>query len=351
MRMTFSIAGLALLFALGCSSGAEPTETTKSSTGSGGTTSGSGGTGGGASCPSAGEAMVQVDSPTGKLAGTLQTPDGCGPYPLVLIYPGSGPTDRDGNNLPKLHTDAYKQLAAALAASGIASLRYDKRGVGGSLDALPPDLSSFTFDDEVGDAAEWAKTYVNDARFTGLTLAGHSEGSLFAIRVANQVPAAAVISLEGAGRNIGEVLREQLGKQLSAALMAEANQIIDALEAGMTVDDVPPELASVFHPTVQQYLISWMKYDPAEELAKLDQPILVVQGTHDIQVGVKDAQILAAANPKAQLSIIDGMCHTLKDAALTNAAQQAAYTDPTLPLDAKLVSDVLDFVKALPSSK
>lgn len=299
------------------------------------------------------ETMVEVETPTGKLTGTLQTPEGCGPYPFVLIYAGSGPTDQDGNSLPGLYTDMYKELAAALASAGMATVRYDKRGVGGSLSALPADLASFTFDDDVADAALWAQYYVHDPRFTGLTLAGHSEGSLFAIRVAEQVPVAAVISLEGAGRPIGEVLREQLAKALvsAPALAMQANQILDSLEAGMTVASVPSELTSVFNPVVQQYLITWMKYDPATELAKIGRPILVVQGTTDTQTDLKDAQLLVAANPKAQLLIIQGMCHTLKDAISTSASQKKAYTDPTLPLDAKVVSGVVDFVKGLPPSK
>ena len=302
-------------------------------------------------CARAAQAPVQVMTPTGSLVGELDTPDGCGPYPLFLLYPGSGPTDRDGNDTAaRLSTDAYKELSTALSASGIASVRYDKRGVGDSAAALPADVSAFTFDDDVADARLWAQQYVHDARFRSLTLVGHSEGSLWAILIAEDVPVAAVISLEGSARSLGDVLTEQLGNQLgvTSPLFMQAKQIITSLEAGMTVSTVPPQLDSLFDPSVQQYLISWMKYDPAQELAKLKQPILVVQGSTDTEVDVKDGQQLVAANSNAQLVPIDGMCHVLKDAALATASQQAAYTDPTLPLDTTLVTNVESFLHGLP---
>ncbi len=305
--------------------------------------------GGDAACPDEVQSeSVEVDG--GAFVGTLQTPDGCGPHPLVLIYPGSGPTDMNGNDTAAgVQTNAYEDLAAALAANGIASVRYDKRCVGASVCGIT-DEATFTFDDDVADGLLWAQKYVHDPRFTGLTLAGHSEGSLWALLIAEQVPAAAVISLDGPGRPIGEVLSEQLGNQLTSdpQLLMQANQILASLEGGMTVADVPPELASVLGPAVQPYIISWMKYDPAKEIAKLTQPILVVQGDTDTEVDVGDAELLVAANPYANLLLIDGMCHVLKDATTAVASQNEAYTDPSLPLDAKLASGVSSFVNGLP---
>jgi pimeloyl-ACP methyl ester carboxylesterase len=303
-------------------------------------------------CPTGTEAQVEVQVSGGAFVGTLRTPDGCGPHPLVLVFPGSGPTDRDGNDTTgglNVKTDAYKELAAALAASGIASVRYDKRCVGASVCGITSG-AMLTFDDEVQDALAWARQYVHDPRFTGLTLAGHSEGSLWAILIAEQLPVAAVVSLEGAGRPIGQVLSEQLGTQLASdpGLLMQANQIIASLEAGMMVSNVPSQLAALFGPSAQPYLISWMRYDPARELAKLSQPILVVQGTTDAQVSEQDANLLLAANPHAQALLVDGMCHTLKDAPAPPASQNQAYTDPSLPLDPNLVSGVVRFIRARP---
>src|SRR5678816_1071136 len=79
------------------------------------------------------ERELELPTPWGKLSGTLVLPEGAGPWPAALLIAGSGPTDRDGNSpLLEEPVDNLKRLAQALAARGIASLRYDKRGVGGS---------------------------------------------------------------------------------------------------------------------------------------------------------------------------------------------------------------------------
>jgi pimeloyl-ACP methyl ester carboxylesterase len=301
---------------------------------------------GGSVCTGA-EVDVTLATPTGTLAGTMQTPPACDRAPpLVLVYPGSGPTDRDGNDpADGIETDTYRELAAALAAGGVASVRYDKRGVGASAVAAAPDPSTFTIEDDVDDAALWAQEYARDPRFDGLTLAGHSEGSLWAILVAEEVPAASVISLEGPGRPIADIIRAELAANFAndPTTLAAADQIVDSLASGVPVSDVPASLAYVFAPASQAYLISWMKYDPAAEMAKLTVPVLVVQGTTDAQVSVTDADLLAAANPRAILDVVDGVSHELKDATTDAASQDATYTDPTLPLDTTVVSDVLGF--------
>ncbi|WP_419536539.1 hypothetical protein [Endozoicomonas sp.] len=74
-------------------------------------------------------------------------------------------------------------------------------------------------------------------------------------------------------------------------------------------------LNSLFRPSVQPYMISWVQYDPAIEVAKLKIPTLIIQGSTDLQVGIHDAEFLATASPKAQKVIIQGMNHVLKDSA------------------------------------
>jgi fermentation-respiration switch protein FrsA (DUF1100 family) len=94
---------------------------------------------------------------------------------------------------------------------------------------------------------------------------------------------------------------------------------------------------------VQPYLISWMKYDPATELARLEAaPALVAHGTTDVQVPISDAQRLAAARPSARLFVIQGMNHVLKAADASNAAQQEAYTNPSLPVVPELVAALVE---------
>jgi pimeloyl-ACP methyl ester carboxylesterase len=278
------------------------------------------------------------------MVGTLETPAGCGPHPLVLIIAGSGAVDQNGNEFPLVNANEYLKLAGTLSRNGIASIRYDKECVGQSFCG---NQATFTFEDDVANAQAWAEQYVHDARFTGLTLLGHSEGSLFAILLAQRVPAVAVVSLEGAGTPVGPALSRQLANQLGLFpwVLQQANQIISSLEAGVPVPNVPWYLQPVLGPAVQPYLISWMKYDPAKEIAKVKQPVLIVQGTTDTQATLEDANLLAAGDPSAKLLVIPGMCHALKDATSDPISQLLAYTIPFFPLDATLASGVVSFVQ------
>jgi pimeloyl-ACP methyl ester carboxylesterase len=103
---------------------------------------------------------------------------------------------------------------------------------------------------------------------------------------------------------------------------------------------------SLFRPSVQPYMISWLKYDPAKEIGKLNCPILILQGKCDIQVKPEDAELLHAGNTKSILDIIDGMTHTLKNAeAGCQDPDMKTYKDSSLPLNKKLVNDIVSFVK------
>src|SRR5262249_26262265 len=154
-------------------------------------------------------------------------------------------------------------------------------------------------------------------------------------------------ALAGCGRPASEVLRWQLAKNLPKALKEKSDQIIDELAAGRTVADTPRELAALFRPSVQPYLISYFKYDPAREVARLEVPVLIVQGTTDLQTPVDEAKLLAKAKKDAQLCVIDGMNHVLKRAT-TAEEQRAAYMDPSVPLEPTLVDKMSAFLsKAL----
>jgi pimeloyl-ACP methyl ester carboxylesterase len=282
-----------------------------------------------------------LTTPTGTIFGTLTLPAGAPPYPVVLIIAGSGPTDRNGNSGAALHSDAYKQLAEALAKAGTASVRYDKRGVAASFAAAPKE-ADLRFDTYVDDAVAWTNLLRSDKRFSAITIAGHSEGSLIGMIAAERAPVHAFVSLEGAGRPAPVVLREQLQPKLPPALYAQADAALSQLQAGQLVPDPPAELAALFRPSVQPYLISWFKYDPAVEIAKVRAPITIVQGTADIQVTMADAQALKRGAPAAKLVVVDGMNHVLKyyPDHSSPAAALKGYEDPTLPIDAKVVTAV-----------
>jgi uncharacterized protein len=297
--------------------------------------------------PPASVDTLTLATPTGNLGGTLLVPAGNGPFPLVVIIAGSGPTDRDGNSvlLPGKN-NSLLMLAEGLADHGIASLRYDKRGVGASRQALQSE-TDLRFDIGADDAAAWVKKLRPDPRFSTIVIVGHSEGSLLGMLAARRAPVDGYISIAGAGRAADKVLRDQLAKQLPPALLAEANSALDTLLAGHTVASPPQQLMALFRPSVQPYLISWLKVDPQVEIARLTIPVLIVQGTLDGQVPPSEARLLAAAQPKAALVLIDGMNHVFKRVPPDAAAQQGSYSDPTIPVAPELISSIATFVKGV----
>jgi uncharacterized protein len=296
---------------------------------------------------------ITLKTATGDISGTLVTPSGSGSHPVVLIIAGSGPTDRDGNSAvavapgKTVHPDTYKLLASDLAAQGVASVRYDKRGVAGSAAAMGGQSESdYRFDTGVADAAAWIDMLRKDPRFSKVVVAGHSEGSLVGMVAAQRSRADGFVSLEGAGRPAAVLLREQLTARGVPVEMF--GPTLDSLAAGRTVTNTAPALASLFRPSVQPYLISWFRYDPAAELKKLPYATLIVQGTHDIQVSAEDARMLATA-PGAKLVTLDGMTHVLKVGPADAAAQIASvYADPSIPLDTALVSAIVAYVRSAP---
>jgi alpha-beta hydrolase superfamily lysophospholipase len=286
-----------------------------------------------------------LKTPTGDIYGTLMLPDKPEKALVALIIAGSGPTDRNGNSTLGETSDVYKKLAEALAKNGIATLRYDKRGIGESRDAMIKE-KDLRFDNYINDAAAWIKSLQVNPHFSKVIVIGHSEGSLIGMIAAREAHANAFISLAGAGRPINDVLLTQL-KNISSNDYAAAKIILAKLSQGQTVDSIPSKditMQELFNPAIQPYMISWMKYDPAKEIARLKIPVLIVNGTHDIQVPVSEAAILHKADPKAELLIVDGMNHILKDAPADRADNLKTYNDPTLPLDKTLIPGIITFL-------
>jgi hypothetical protein len=291
---------------------------------------------------------LKVDG--GTLHGALEMPPGVEAMPVALIIAGSGPTDRDGNNPLVGKNNCLKMLALGLAAKGIASLRYDKRGIGASAGAARQE-ADLRFNTYIADAEKWGRRLQQDSRFSRLVIIGHSEGALIGAMAAWRTGANGFVSLAGAGYPAAAIVETQLKKNLPPALLAESQRILGLLKAGKTADKVPPDLMALFRPSVQPYLISWFRYDPADEIAKIQAPCLIVQGTTDLQISVSDAQQLAQANNRARLLIIKGMNHLLKMAPLDLQAQMKTYRDPDLPISAELVDNVAAFIKEASRTK
>ena len=280
----------------------------------------------------------------GGLAGTLTLPkDGPARGPAVLIVAGSGPTDRDGNG-PWISTDTYKLLAAGLAAHDLRSLRYDKRGIGGSANLLVHE-EDLSFADLVGDAVTAIGELAHRADVSSVIVAGHSEGALVAMRAAREIAIAGLVLLAAPGRPLSEVLRAQFrAAPLPDDLRSEALRITDALVAGHRVIDVPAELAPAFRSSVQAYLMSALAIDPRTELAQLSIPVLLLYGARDLQIPLSHRDALAKAKADARVVTVPAANHVLKTAPADRAGNLKTYGDRALPLDPGVVPPIALFV-------
>jgi len=288
------------------------------------------------------EKNVTMRTATGDLEGTLMIPESNLSATIALIIAGSGPTDRDGNN-PAMKNNSLKMLATELNKNGIATLRYDKRGIGKSQTAGLKE-ADLRFEHYVNDAKAWIIYLKKELKYKNIIVIGHSEGSLIGMIASQDQNASKYISIAGAGETADKIIREQLKSQ-PMSVTIPANAILDKLVKGETVAEIPPILNSLFRPSVQPYIVSWIRYDPQKEIAKLKIPILIIQGTTDIQASTDDANRLAKANSGAKLVIIDGMNHILKTAPLDRQMNILTYTQPDLPLKKELIENITRFIR------
>jgi hypothetical protein len=281
-----------------------------------------------------------------SVKAVLTVPNGKGPFPAVLIIQGSGATDLDGNTMGMQgKNNSLKMLSESLASQGIASLRYNKRIFAG----FPE--NELSFNDFVADAVTAFNLLKNDERFSKVGIAGHSQGSLVGMLAAQTTESQFFISIAGPGQPFDEIIMEQLkaNPYNPAELVTSAEAIMKKLKAGETATDVPAVLLSLFRPSVQSFIGSWMKYDPKEEINKLAIPMLIINGTTDIQVSVKDADLLYGASNQKMCTrlIVEGMNHVLKNAPEERAANMATYTNPDLPINQAFAMKVIEFIKTL----
>jgi uncharacterized protein len=288
---------------------------------------------------------ISLDTDQGTLYGSLLVPQSDEPVPVALLIAGSGPTDRDGNNPEGGHNDALKKLAQLLARHGIASLRYDKRGVAASR-AATPDERDLSIERYVADAEAWGRLLEGDPRFDRLILIGHSEGARIASLAAAGSGAEALVSIAGPAYPIGQVLDAQLAMRLPPPLLDDSRQILASLIRGQEQAEVPKALQVLLRPSVQPYLISLLRQRPAEAFAALRIPALIVQGSHDAQVGIDNAVALQQAKPDAELALIPGMNHVLRITPLPWHEQLASYDDPQLPLARALGERIVAFIRS-----
>lgn len=295
------------------------------------------------------ETFVEAPGPLGPLKGTMLSPS-AERGAVVLIIPGSGPTDRDGNSAAGVLAAPYRLLAEALVARGVTTVRIDKRGLAGSAGATP-DGNAVTIADYVTDVHAWTTIIRQQTGASCVWLLGHSEGGLIAMAAAkNQPDICGLILVSTAGRPMGEVLREQLKTNpANAPLLDRALPAIDDLEAGKRVDatNLPPPLMRLFNPKVQGFLISAFSYDPSQLLKGYSKPVLILQGLRDMQVHEIDANMLKEADPHATLTLLPDVNHVLKSVSSDDRpANIATYSNASLPLGPGVVSAISDFLTA-----
>ena len=199
------------------------------------------------------------------------------------------------------------------------------------------------FEHYIADVEDWIELLEKNHRFNRIVVIGHSEGSLLGMVAAQAKPVDKFISIAGPGQSADAILEEQLISQPSE-ITNMALPIIEKLRQGETVNDVNPMLYALFRQSVQPYLMSWFKYDPAKEIAKLKIPVLVIQGSTDIQVHVRDAEILAQSGRNINVNIIEGMNHILKRADADRIKNIQTYNQPHLPIMNEIVETIVGFI-------
>jgi uncharacterized protein len=290
---------------------------------------------------------LSAPAPNGPLKGTL-TSAGNPSAPVVLIIPGSGPTDRDGNSPAGIKAATYRLLAEELAAKGVTTIRLDKRGMFASAGSVP-DANAVTIEDYARDTQAWVDAAREKTGATCVWLLGHSEGGLVALAAVQRGSSiCGIVLVATAGRPLGEVLKEQLrANPANAPLLPQAISTIDALAAGKRVDatSLPLALMPLFHPAVQGFLISAFALDPAKLISRVRKPVLIIQGERDLQVSIADARALSAAAPTARVLLLSNANHVLKPVLTDDqGANLATYADPNLPLAPNVAASIAEFV-------
>lgn len=283
---------------------------------------------------------METNISVGPIDGALLVPDGAQRPPVALLIAGSGPTDRNGDG-PSATPATLQKLATALAAHGIASLRYDKRGVGKWKPAYgaPED---FRFGHFVDDAVSLVAALRKRDQFSSIIIIGHSEGALVGTLAAGRAKVDGLVLLTATSRRQGDVLKEQLQRQVPADVLKPIADAIDRIMEDQVVEPLPAGLH--IPPAMQPAFASAFREEPLPPLTALQLPVLIVSGGKDKQVGRLDFDRLGAAAHNARTVWLDTMNHVLVDVS-DDADNIKAYTDPQRPLNSNLIDEIASFIK------
>ncbi|MHB1617558.1 MAG: alpha/beta hydrolase family protein [Metallibacterium sp.] len=301
---------------------------------------------------------VAVDSTGAVLHGTLTLPrSGAGPFAAVLLLPGSGPVDENGNAPGALANSMYQQLAYDLTCKGYAVLRYNKLGLAPST-GHGNDVTLATYVQNTRDLVAWlARQPAIDPH--RIILMGHSEGGLIALAAAPSLKIAGVISLEGPGEPMARIIESQaiadarLRGASPARIAQERTQIRATLAAirhghgaslSLSGALARNPFARLFAPAAG-LLRSELDVDPTRLARAIHVPMLITQGGKDVQVLPGNGQRLARAAPQATLTRFPDMTHDL----IHCAGKAIACVMPQRGdvLDAHMVARVVRWLDAL----
>lgn len=283
---------------------------------------------------------VEINS---LLKGTLFTPDVNKTQSLVILIAGSGPTNRSGNSVGN-HNNSLLFLSQELQKNGIAAFSFDKRVVA-QLIAGENAERELLFSRQVDDVRDIISYFKTSKKYKKIIIAGHSEGSLIGMIAAHN-NADGYISIAGAGRTIDEILIEQIVNQMPS-LKTELELSFNQLKEKKEITSKNPIIASLFRQDIQPFLKSWVDLNPQHEIKKLKIPVLILNGTKDLQIKESDADLLKLAKPDAKLVIIPNMNHIFKEILIDDAENIASYNNPKIPIMPELTSSIVEFVNAI----
>jgi hypothetical protein len=275
------------------------------------------------------------------LAGTLLLPASDGQWPAVLLIPGSGQVDRN-ENATKLRINAFHDIAVHLSEQGIATLRYDKRGVGAS----EGNFWKTGFFDNVTDAgaALGCLKSQKEIRSDKVFLLGHSEGALTATRLAaTGADVTGAILLAGPARKGEDVLRWQ-AQQVMAGMRGFNKFVINLFHIDVRKAQ-QKQLDKIKKSTKNWYRVQlivklnakwfreFMAYNPADDLPKIQVPVLALTGSKDIQVDPGDLDLMAGlVKAEFESHILPNITHILR----------AETGEPTLSTYKKQIAQPVD---------
>jgi pimeloyl-ACP methyl ester carboxylesterase len=293
-------------------------------------------------------AQTEIDSEDLKLTndsiqlpGTLTYIKNVEKQPLVIFVHGSGNVDRNGNQAGAITANYIQQLSNELNKNGIAFYRYDKRT--STKDNMKILMRGVTLLDFVDDVKVAVNNFKEDSRFSSISLIGHSQGSLVALlAITDSIDN--YISIAGPASSIDKTIIDQIRTNNGDSLAGIAASHFKELKTEGKIENINPMLFQLFNPQNQPFFKSWMKYSPQDEIKNLNIPVLIINGTKDLQVPVEEAKTLHQANPDSKLVLIENMNHVLKHIE-KDEDNFKSYTTPDFSVSEELVNVLVDFIK------